>query len=173
MSASIKPYETNHGGDPSTMTTFRDVLQREQTNTTIMNVKHFPRYIFDHGFATRHQSVLSSSTDHSMLNFQSPPSMFDFPTILPQFYYGTEFTGSHFHYHNNPAINVLVHGLKLWLLVPPEHSIYSTLHPIEEMSLDKISKSILVLSSLSCSSSAFIPSRFRSRAVGTPSFELG
>lgn len=133
VSASIKPYETNHGGDPSTMTTFRDVLQREQTNTTIMNVKHLPRYIFDHGFATRHQSVLSSSTDHSMLNFQSPPSMFDFPTILPQFYYGTEFTGSHFHYHNNPAINVLVHGLKLWLLVPPEHSIYSTLHPIEEM----------------------------------------
>ena len=26
-----------------------------------------------------------------------------------------------------------VHGLKLWLLVPPEYSIYSTLHPIEEM----------------------------------------
>eukprot|EP00938_MAST-03A_sp_MAST-3A-sp1_P000475 g475.t1 len=112
VSASIKPYETNHGGNPSTRTRFRNVLQREeQTNMTIMNVKHLP----------------------SMLNFQSPPSMFDFPTILRQFYFGSEFTGSHFHYHNNPAINVLVHGLKLWLLVPPEYSIYSTLHPIEEM----------------------------------------
>ena len=113
VSASIKPYETNHGGNPSTRTRFRNVLQREeQTNMTIMNVKHLPRYIFDPGFAARYQSVLSSSTNHSMLNFQSPPSMFDFPTILRQFYFGTEFTGSHFHYHNNPAINVLVRGVR-------------------------------------------------------------
>lgn len=139
--ASIKPYESIHGGNSrdSAPTTLRKHILKKQQHDELAEVLNntetlLPRYVFEPSFVARNKNVLSSSsTQHTMLNLESPPRLFDFPVILRQFYIGTAFTGSHFHFHNNPAVNVLVYGVKLWLLVPPFEAFYSALHPIEEM----------------------------------------
>ena len=46
-----------------------------------------------------------------------------------QWFLGGPLTGAPFHNHQW-AVNGLVHGRKLWLLLPPGRDVYSTLHPI-------------------------------------------
>ena len=46
-----------------------------------------------------------------------------------QFYLGPALSGAPFHNHQY-ALNGLVHGRKVWLLLPPGRDVYSTLHPL-------------------------------------------
>ena len=45
-----------------------------------------------------------------------------------QWYFGTPGSGAPLHYHGN-AVNVLVRGSKLWLVLPPRNAVYSRQHP--------------------------------------------
>ena len=46
-----------------------------------------------------------------------------------QFFLGPALTGAPLHHHQY-AVNGLVHGRKVWLLLPPGRDVYSTLHPL-------------------------------------------
>lgn len=46
-----------------------------------------------------------------------------------QFYLGPPLSGAPFHSHG-PAFNGLVHGQKLWFLLPPGNDIYTAMHPL-------------------------------------------
>ena len=49
---------------------------------------------------------------------------------LIQFYIGPLLSGAPFHSHG-PAVNVLLHGKKLWTMLPPSLDVYSIRHPLE------------------------------------------
>ena len=54
-----------------------------------------------------------------------------------QFYLGAAGSGAPWHYHR-AAFNVLVYGRKRWLLTPPPHSRYSTVHPKASFAADDV-----------------------------------
>lgn len=82
----------------------------------------FPLYIFDPELSSK---ILKEKW--------KIPELFD-ETIVNserywQFMMGPVFSGAPFHYHCD-AVNVIVHGTKLWWLRPPSDAIYSKLHPL-------------------------------------------
>ena len=58
------------------------------------------------------------------------PSLID-ETVMSrfgaQFYLGAPGTGAPVHFHTD-AMNLLIHGRKRWVMLPPRHAIYSKEH---------------------------------------------
>eukprot|EP00048_Salpingoeca_helianthica_P008123 m.118847 g.118847 ORF g.118847 m.118847 type:complete len:619 (-) comp14521_c0_seq1:21-1877(-) len=77
-----------------------------------------PLYVFD-------ANVLWHNTT---LYEQLPrPAWLTAPEILRQFMLGPTGSGAPPHFHG-PAINILAHGVKDWVLYPPAHAFFSTSH---------------------------------------------
>ena len=84
-----------------------------------------PQYIF-----SSLSSHLSSDSSLHQTILGMDPSFVDWTRMLknsPQFYLGSAGTGAPVHFHTH-AYNVLVHGRKKWVLLPPRHSLYATQH---------------------------------------------
>ncbi len=93
-------------------------------NSTYVNGARFPLYLFDGGIIARqHQKDLSSETMpwRSLLGD-------DRRVLLEQFILGSTLSGANLHFHNQ-ALNGLLFGRKLWLLLPPARACFSSLHP--------------------------------------------
>jgi hypothetical protein len=86
-----------------------------------------PRHIY--ASLTAHAHVASDSTLHKTIVAMSP-SFVDWKRMSrnsPHFYLGNRGTGTTVHFHSH-SYNVLVHGRKRWVLLPPRHAVYSTKH---------------------------------------------
>ena len=84
-----------------------------------------PHYIF-----SSLSSHLSSDSSLHQTILGMDPSFVDWTRMLknsPQFYLGAAGTGAPVHFHTH-AYNVLVHGRKRWVLLPPRHSLYAIEH---------------------------------------------
>ena len=72
-----------------------------------------------------------SKENHNVPNFLALPSRF----AKYQFFYGAMLSGAPMHSHG-PAFNILLHGEKLWSLLPPARDIYTSIHPLEWFATD-------------------------------------
>lgn len=87
-----------------------------------MTSAHPPRYTFDAHVLHADAGLASDAPLASVFDYGLDP-------VLRQFALGPALTGAPMHFHGR-AFNALVHGVKLWVLLPPPLAIFSTRHPV-------------------------------------------